>query len=104
MWLGIMVLAIPILSVLLYVIWPNSLWLRTIAHASVLASGTFWLSAIEEIISGAKQFSLPLLIFPIVALIGTILSVQYGWLSTGTILGLYALLSFTGGIWRRYHL
>jgi hypothetical protein len=103
MWFGVAIWLIPIVSVLLHFIWPHSLLLKILANASILFAGTVWLSVIEEIIDGAKQFSLPLLAIAIIILVGAILSVWYGWLSTGIILGLYASVSIRSGIHRRFN-
>jgi hypothetical protein len=103
LWFGIVLWVVPILSLVLYFMWPQSLTLKVIANTSVLAWGMFWLSAIEELIVGVKQFTLPLLNFAIILGVGTILSVRMGWQSTALIIGGYAFISVASGIRRRFY-
>ncbi len=94
---GFILLTLPLATVGLHLIWPDLLWLKIVAILCVLGSSTFLLSAMEEGIGGAKQFSVPILAIIIVSVAGAFLSIWFGWLSTAVIVGLYGTISIISG-------
>jgi hypothetical protein len=67
----------------------------------VLLIGAFFLSVVYENIAGNKHFSLPILNILLVVIIGSILTIWHGWLSTGIVLGVYALICVFSGFFEK---
>ena len=64
----------------------------------VLIVGSLLLSILAESIAGGGSFSLPFGNVFIVTVLGTVLSLFFGWTSTGILLALYTIL-YTVGVW-----
>lgn len=70
---------------------------ETILHPVVLLFGSVLISVMYENIVGSESFSLPLSNILLVTVVGTVLSVWWGWTATLSTLGVYAVYSIVGG-------
>jgi hypothetical protein len=72
-------------------------FLSLLLHMAVLLAGSVLFSILYEAAAGNRQFSLPLMNFILVPVVGGILSIWFGWISTGIILGIYGACMIIGG-------
>ena len=73
---------------------PDSILLHTV----VPLVGTTLLSGVYETIVKSQSFSLPLSNILFFTIVGVVLSIWWGWVSTASTLGVYALYSVAGGL------
>ena len=67
----------------------------------MLLAGSFLFSVMSENIAGNESFSLPLSNIFLVTLLGSALSVWWGWAATLTALAIYGAFCVIGGLLER---
>ncbi len=65
---------------------------------AALTAGSLVLSLLYENLAGNESFSLPLASLLIVTVLGAVLFPFFGWMSTLTVLGIYAVWCIVGGL------